>query len=145
MGWFEELNDEYERCMYGGRKVKVREITTHVVDGDTAPQLKIRAVDEKGQGGANHFYEILWNNDPMDFDSMLIAFQNGPIRENGINGVTQEALLAIVIDRLECFQAGPFSNINNETALELTRSALKSLQVRTRERILRGVEGLNVK
>jgi hypothetical protein len=33
-------------------------------------------------------------------------FQNGPIAEVGVNGVTHEVLLAIVADRLRSFQKG---------------------------------------
>jgi hypothetical protein len=55
--------------------------------------------------------------------------------------LTQEALLAIVIDRLESFQSGPFVSPINAYALSLIRAALKTLQLRTSDRIARGVEG----
>jgi len=70
-----------------------------------------------------------------------VTFQNGPIREAGVNGVTQEALLAIVIDRLESFQAGPFPSDQNAVALDHVKAALWHLKERTRMRLARGVEG----
>lgn len=68
-------------------------------------------------------------------------FQNGPIKEFGVNGVTQESLLAIIIDRLKSFQSGPFACEANAFALSHCKSALHELQKRTRARIARGIEG----
>jgi hypothetical protein len=72
-----------------------------------------------------------------------IIFQNGPVSVdgNGVNGITHEALLAILIDRLEGFQAGPYANPHNAKALNHLREAQTALQARTRERMARGVEG----
>ena len=131
----------------------MRTITDHVVSGDTAPQLTIEVRDEPGQGGANHSYEITGFNaikhpglEELDHvDRTKILFQNGPIKEFGVNGVSQEALLAVVIDRLRSFQAGPFACQPNEEALEHCEQAMYYLQTRTRNRIARGVEGTNQK
>jgi hypothetical protein len=118
-----------------------RTINDHVVQGDTARQLIIEVLDEPGQGGANHLYAI---RNGLDF-LCSVRFQNGPIKEFGVNGITQEALLAIVIDRLRCFQAGPFAGEHNAIALEKCEDALNHLQARTRDRIARGVEGTSTK
>jgi hypothetical protein len=75
------------------------------------------------------------------FTVHLIPFQNGPINEVGVNGHTQEAYLAILIHRLECFQAGPFKGKFNEHALTHLEEARMWLLERTRERMARGVEG----
>jgi hypothetical protein len=77
--------------------------------------------------------------------SIVVLFQNGPIKEFGVNGVTQEALFAIVIDRLRSFQAGPFVCEANQFALDHCEAALDNLQARTRARIARGVEGMHEK
>ena len=122
----------------------MREITDHIVPGDSANhQLGVTVVDTPGAGGACHHYVISW---PGSVDGgpnaeSHVTFQNGPIKEFGVNGVTQESLLAIVIDRLRSFQAGPFACDENELALMLTAGALRTLQNRTRARIARGVEG----
>lgn len=120
----------------------MRTITDHIVEGDsTNPQLKITVRDEPGAGGENHEYEITWVDSDGYGDWCEIDFQNGPIKEVGVNGVTQEALLAIVIDRLRGFQAGLFASPFNASALVHCKQALNDLQQRTRNRIARGVEG----
>ena len=78
-------------------------------------------------------------------NTLTIIFQNGPIPEFGVNGITHEALLAILIDRLEGFQAGPFANVYNGAALENLQFAQELLLSRTRERMARGVEGTHAK
>jgi hypothetical protein len=123
----------------------MRTITDHIVSGDQAVQLKINVIDEPGQGGANHEYAISWAGPTADGpdDFIVVKFQNGPIKEFGVNGITQEALLAIGIDRLRSFQAGPFSCRENAIALTHIEEALMWLQRRTVARIKRGVEGTN--
>ena len=119
----------------------MREITDHIVDGDAANhQVKVTVRDGPGHGGASHSYVIAWPD-----DGCYIHFQEGVIKEHGVNGVTQEALLAIVIDRLRCFQSGQYSCTANAVALANCEEALRQLQKRTRERIARGVEGTHGK
>jgi hypothetical protein len=133
----------------------MRTLTDHIVSGDQAVQLAIEITDQPGQGGANHRYEISGfdtTGNPSSRDGAgyhanysreVIIFQNGPIKENGVNGITQEALLAIVIDRLRSFQAGPFACGENAIALSSCEEAMRQLQKRTRARIARGIEGTN--
>lgn len=134
----------------------MRTITDHIVEGDSANhQLTIEVTDEPGQGGACHRYEITGfdnESNPSRFNSsgyshsgarLVIMFHNGPIQEAGVNGITQEALLAIIIDRLRSFQAGQFSCRENAIALTHCEEALMWMQRRTVARIKRGVEGTN--
>lgn len=128
-----------------GRR-EMRSITDHKLNG-LNDALEITVLDEPGQGGACHEYEIRWN-EPSDEDierRMEIHFQNGPIQETGVNGISGEALLAIVIDRLRSFQAGPYSCRENALALTKLEESLMWLQKRTRDRLARGVEGTNAK
>jgi hypothetical protein len=133
----------------------MRELTTHIVPGDSANhQLKIEVLDEPGPGNANHLYKISGfdvRSNPgyaaaaaepaeNEYDSLIVLFQNGLIKEVGVNGTTHEAELAILIDRLEGFQAGPYKTQENAQALESLRQALFYLQRRTAARIARGVE-----
>lgn len=71
----------------------------------------------------------------------VIKFQDGPINRVGVNGVTHEALLAIVADRLRCFQDGPYACAENASALASIEEAQNHLRWRTRVRVGRGVEG----
>lgn len=132
----------------------MRTITDHIVEGDLPQnQLTIEVTDEPGQGGANHRYEISGfdvsknpSADPDWFPMLTyLFFQNGPIKEFGLNGVTNEVLAAIVIDRLRSFQAGPFAGDYNARALEHFEQGLHWLQQRTVDRLKRGVEGTNQK
>jgi hypothetical protein len=66
-----------------------------------------------------------------------IAFQRGPEKTVGVNGLTNETLLAIVADRLERFQAGPAPCEENAEALELIEQALGRLAARVQRCINR--------
>jgi hypothetical protein len=129
----------------------MRNLTDHIAN-PANEALKVIVSDEPGQGGACHKYSISWPSTiPAAADSIapdgscFINFQNGPIKEVGVNGITQEALLAIVIDRLRCFQAGDYRCRENAIALTHCEDALLWLQKRTRARLARGVEGTNQK
>ena len=110
-------------------------ITTHIISKDDR-QPSIQTVGEPGVGGAAQSYVIKYpyggsrdKHVRLDFVSLTRM------------GVTNEALLAIVIDRLEGFQAGEFANEFNKAALPYCRAALGTLKARTRDRMDRGVEG----
>lgn len=86
----------------------------------------------------------------QDIDNELVVdteieFQNGPIKEFGVNGISNESLLAIVIDRLRGFQSGEYACEDNQIALESAEYCLNMLQKRTKDRLSRGVEGTNNK
>ena len=90
------------------------------------------------------------NTDPGDStghsdQKLRILFQNGPILEVGVNGISGEALLAIVIDRLRSFQAGQYACRENALALTKLEESLMWLNKRTADRKGRGVEGKHVK
>jgi len=130
----------------------MRELNEHQIN-PANDKLTISVLDEPGAGGANHHYFVggfhtLTNpsvNQPgsalRDETGANIIFQNGPIAEAGVNGLTQEVLLAIVADRLRSFQKGPFSCKANACALTHIEEAQHWLQQRTIERMRRGVEG----
>lgn len=106
--------------------------------------------DEPGEGGACHEYEV--RQVPAKGETLeqgdnfaKVSFQNGPIKENGVNGCHQEDLIAIVIDRLQSFQAGDFKCRENALALTKLEEAMHWLNHRTRDREKRGVEGTNIK
>lgn len=125
-----------------------REITTHMAN-DMNKLLRIEVLDEPGPGGANHLYGIT-SMEPRDASkppavTLPIRFQNGGIQEAGINGVSNEALLAIVEDRLKAFQSGPYSCRENSVALTKLQECMMWLERRTRDRLGRGVEGRQAK
>lgn len=123
-----------------------REITTHKVN-ECNNGITVTARDEPGSGSANHLYRLEWDDkkwgpDPQSMHQMSdIHFQEGPINEVGTNGVTHEVLLAIIVDRLQAFQKGPFACRENALALTKIEEALHWLNHRTQQRLARGVEG----
>lgn len=123
----------------------VRDIVSHKVNG-LNEALFIDVLDEPGQGNACHDYVIFVPNDACNRElnaSVVcnIHFQNGPIQEAGINGISNEALLAVVEDRLSGFQSGEYACRENAVALTKIQEAMMWLQKRTRDRTARGVEG----
>lgn len=121
-----------------------RELFSHKVNG-LNESLKIEVLDEPGQGNACHEYAIVYSFRDIPDVRTCINFQNGPIQEAGVNGISNEALLAIVEDRLLGFQSGPYSCRENAVALTKLQEAMMWLQKRTLDRVRRGVEGTNQK
>ena len=133
----------------------MRTLNEHQIN-PTNDLLRIMVTDEPGSDGANHRYEITGfdttsnvSNAPPEavpatgMSKVVILFQNGPTAEAGVNGLTQEALLAIVADRLRSFQKGQFSTKANACALTHIEEAMHWLHARTLERMKRDVEGTN--
>lgn len=110
------------------------------VEVGTQKHTKVVVVDEPSHGGACHEYEIRFvKGGGRVFQQ--ISFQKGPIKEHGVNGVHNEDLLAVVVDRLQCFQSGEYRCRENALALTKLEEALHWLRHRTQGRERRGVEG----
>lgn len=145
-----DTEDYCEECGWPDEnREPMRIITDHKLNG-LNDALEIKVLDEPGQGGACHEYAISFFRTEGDHqyaepEAVRISFQNGPIKESGVNGISGEALVAIVIDRLRSFQAGPFACRENAVALTQLEDGLMWLQKRTRDRLSRGVEGTNQK
>jgi hypothetical protein len=118
--------------------------------------------DSLGRGGAASVYIL--NRQPADRDSAahephcpvprarlrgegaacLCAGSGAVLRfqtEPGGPGVTNEALLTVLKDRLTSFQSGEFPCPENAEALEHIQKARAALERRTAGRQARGVEG----
>lgn len=141
----------------------MRTITDHKLNG-LNDAIAINAIGEPGAGGANVLYNLKlypavtkWVDETIPaIEELEIRFQNGPVSE-GFNGITNEALLAVLIDRMRGFQGlhpltpeqqakpqflvAPFCCRENAIALTHLEDALHWLQHRTRQRLARGVEG----
>lgn len=119
-----------------------RELTDHKVNpaNDT---LTVNVLDEPGQGNACHEYEISGGN----ARTTRLSFQNGPlgVDGSGVNGITHEALLSILCDRLRGFQSGPYACKANACALTHLEEAMHWLQQRRRDQMLWGVEGTHAR
>ncbi len=111
---------------------------------------KVRVCDEKGNGGANHIYEIFGEGPSKDGIienvSVFIEFQNGARKlPDSIHGVLDTDLLEIVRHRLQCFQQGTFATRENAIALTHIEEALMWMNKRVEDRIERNVLGTNNK
>jgi len=75
--------------------------------------------------------------------SVDLPFQRGPVGTDGskINGISDEALLEILIHRLRAFQSGPGACSDNAEALTHLQGALDALEARNARRRAAGVEG----
>lgn len=124
----------------------MRRITTHQTN-ECNREIVLEADDRNpANGNASHYYRAFYVRRSQGGvfsvqDYQTISFQDGPIGEVGVNGVTNEVLLAIVIDRLEGFQSSQWACHENAAALENCRNALGCLEARTKDREARGVEG----
>lgn len=127
----------------------MRKLTDHQIPG-LSETIEIEVLDQPGHGGACHRYAIrptqvvnehTPNGSQILRASCVIRFQNGPIKEHGLNGITEDVLLTVLIDRLRSFQAGPFASPDNANTLHHLEAALNSNQKRTKERLARQVEG----
>lgn len=132
-----------------------RELTTHH-DGCGLTELcRVGPIDEPHPvNGAHHRY--VFQRDLTDAERLAriepirtipagdVQFQYGPRNEAGSTpGVLDGVLLAVLIDRYECFQAGPFACGSNEVVLDYLRCALEAMKARAQERAARCVLGTN--
>lgn len=85
-----------------------------------------------------HFYRVDHGE-----GATVLGFQDGPVKVHGVNGMTSEALLAVLIDRTQILN-NEFPCAENETALTGMMAAQAAFESRTNARIARGVEGQNL-
>lgn len=121
-----------------------------ILEIGTQNYTKVVAIDEP-EFGANHVYNVVRTNVGVDdingaivVDNPVLTtinFQKGPIKENGINGIHHEDLLAILLDRLNAFQATDFKCRENAIAITKLEEAGMWFNKRTADRLKRNVEG----
>lgn len=119
-----------------------REILDHQIDAFNTFLVKVSAVDGPGPGGASHLYRIHLNlAENATLELTDISFQKGPVKEAGVNGLTEASLLAIVLDRLRAFQRAQYGCRQNALAITHIEDALHWMRDRGIERDRRAVEG----
>ena len=100
--------------------------------------------EDEFENNAPHHYLITEKNvkegetQPNILTELL--FQNGVLSE-GVNGIMDENLIAIVIDRLTHFQESQYSSKENAMAITKLQEAQHWLMARTASRKLRNVHG----
>ena len=100
--------------------------------------LYVNAISNLADGKEveGHLYQV---STPSGFNGML-HFQTGPAAEVGVNGLTNEALLAVLAHRLNVMNK-KMPCRENAIAITNIEQAQLWLEKRTRDRLARGVEG----
>ena len=116
----------------------MRHITDHHDGHPLAQSIHIVADDlDPTAGNASYRYDVL---DVAGTVLGTIRFQRGArLKEDSTPGLLDSVLLAIVADRMRCFNAGPLAAPENLQVLKHVEEALRWLKVRADERARRGV------
>jgi hypothetical protein len=121
--------------------ILARQLIVHHAD-----PIGILALDEPGVSGCNNHYLLTGFNANTNTSisdsfrgianmSMLeIIFQNGHPIDVGVNGITIEALLEVILDRMDGFQKGNDPCTENRQAFELIQKGLAILHSRADKR-----------
>lgn len=108
--------------------------------------IRIDVLDSPGPGGACHEYLIQplipEENPPAGaINAVTLKFQKGGVQTAGVNGLSNEALLAVLLHRYRGLRDGPFPCRENVVTVILLEEVLSIQKRRTMERSARGVEG----
>lgn len=122
--------------------------------------IHVGAIGEPGPGGAIIQYEVaplvsmelteeqkarlgIEKRMVPHASTITIKFQDGNPAD-GINGVSNEALLAVLMDRTLGFQNGPGRCAENAEVLEHLTAAMNIWKRRTARRVAEGTEGTTI-
>lgn len=125
--------------------------TDHQLKGDELNERLVIHCDKRDDknGNTSHLYQVGFYETPEEFENgqvvAEIRFQHGARGEPGSQvGVTDAALVSVLLDRYRGFQSGKGSACR-ENAVVITKleEALMWMQKRTQDRMRRGVLGKN--
>ncbi|HET7638446.1 MAG TPA: hypothetical protein VFK47_06850, partial [Ktedonobacteraceae bacterium] len=68
-----------------------------------------------------------------------LVFQDGPVAEYGLNGVTNEEVIEVLIERLNALNQEPFDCYENDMAVSCLKESLIWLNHRAKKR--EGIKG----
>jgi hypothetical protein len=127
-----------------GNRVREFKETKH----DLLTTKYTKVLEESEYTYAPHTFQVIRaqeeNSEEHKGENLVLSeihFQDGPIKECGVNGVCNEDLLVMVIRRLEGFQDSEFKCRENACAITKLEEAMLWLRKRTMGRENRGVEG----
>ena len=93
------------------------------------------------QGNLTAYHDFVVCASEDDTVLAEIHFQQGPVKEVGVNGLFNEDLLLMVLARLRAINQGEYSCRENSMAITKLEEAVMWLRKRTQDRVARGVEG----
>ena len=121
-------------------------VINHHHDGHGLNDLISITSDEPDGSGAAHEYSarMVFNDGNALGPIATVQFQKGPrLDPASTPGMTEAALLSILIDRLRGFQAGPYACRENAIQLTKLEEVMHWTRHRADERARRGVLGKN--
>lgn len=109
--------------------------------------ITVNAISERNSVDVDgHIYEVHVDGHVYEVQigqkTVTVEFQFGPVKEVGVNGLTNEALLAILAHRIGVLNE-KFPCRENSMAITKIEEAKLWLDKRTNDRLTRGVEGKN--
>jgi hypothetical protein len=117
----------------------MREVTIHHDSHGLNELIKITTDEPDKSGAAHHYTMSMSGSVPAS-----IQFQQGPrYVQDSIDGITEAAMLAVLIDRLQGFQQGPYGCRENAIIITKLEECLHWTKARADERAKRGVLGKN--
>ncbi len=122
-----------------------RELFDHRNNKFNREHVIVKTADLRSSDNAHHKYVIEVTRDAPKPDWIAerceLNFQNGGLKEVGPNGITDQALIAIVLDRVRSFNDGPFRCRENSMMITKLEEALMWGEKRGNDRARRNVEG----
>ena len=125
-----------------------RELYDHKTSKLNRECIVVKTADLRGPDNAHHKYVIECVIEPQSESEIRqvverceINFQNGGLKDVGPNGITEQALIAIVIDRMRSFNDGPYGCRENSIMITKLEEALMWGSKRADDRARRNVEG----
>ena len=119
-------------------------IEDHQLPFDDLNNQLIINCDERDEenGNASHKYDIRYEEGDASYVAGYLQFHHGPRDEDSATaGCTDQAVLAVLLDRYRGFQSGPLSCRENAIVITKLEEALMWMQRRAYERHKRGVLG----
>lgn len=108
-----------------------KEIITSHHSKDTMMNIALTATSIERNGIPSWVYKASVGNEINDFNQQL-KFHVGNPKVYGVNGFTNETLIAVLLHRLEDFQNNQNTNcVENQIAIEHLKLAMEALHSRT--------------
>lgn len=124
-----------------------RPLTDHKNNKFNRECIEVVTADLRQSDNAHHAYKInvyhdyTTGMDAVPVEEVVLNFQNGGLKEVGANGITDQALIAIVLDRVRSFNDGKFRCRENSMVVTKLEEAMMWMEKRSNDRAHRGVEG----